>query len=218
MSQSESVKEIATALVGFHKIVGKVVKDSTNPHFKNRYASLSAIIETVQEPLAANGLVIVQSPMDRNALVTTIYHQSGEWIQSCVEFVPRDDSPQSLGSAITYARRYALGAMLSLNIDEDDDATKASSGPPRQSQTVAKVALHSELDEAKKAKALAIELGDWLKSIGFKVDDMTKLRSMGGWTAIASDARSVGCKAAGEVFAYALEGVVPGEVDPFDDE
>jgi hypothetical protein len=109
--------------------MGKVNKDLVNPHFKNKYASLSNIIEAVTPHLTANGLTIVQMPT-QEGLETLLLHGSGEYIGSTSTIVAKDASnPQSVGSAITYARRYAIGAVLSLNIDEDDDANAATTPP-----------------------------------------------------------------------------------------
>jgi hypothetical protein len=132
MNKSESITELAKAMVKFHSVVGKVSKDAKNPFFKNKYASLSNIIEAVTKPLNDNGLSVLQLP-SIEGLTTLLLHESGEWISS-VSSTPVKDAtdPQKLGSAITYARRYALGAILSLNIDEDDDGQKASAPPKRQ--------------------------------------------------------------------------------------
>jgi hypothetical protein len=132
MNKSESIIELAKALVKFHSVMGKVSKDAANPFFKNKYASLSNIIEAVTKPLNDNGLSILQLP-SIEGLTTLLLHESGEWISS-VSATPVKDAtdPQKLGSAITYARRYALGAILSLNIDEDDDGQKAATAPPKK--------------------------------------------------------------------------------------
>jgi hypothetical protein len=126
MTTSESTKEISAALVGFHKEVGKIAKDAKNPFFKSKYASLSGILDTISEPLVNNGLSVVQFPEGENGLTTRLTHTSGEWMESTYTMKPVKDTPQDRGSAITYQRRYAIGAILSLNIDEDDDANKAS--------------------------------------------------------------------------------------------
>ena len=155
MKTSESITSIAVALHRFHGLMGKVGKDATNPHFKNKYASLSNIIEAVTPHLNAVGLSVIQFPCE-SGLETMLLHTSGEYISS-VSATPCKDvsNPQALGSAITYARRYALGAVLSLNIDEDDDAQKATVAPQAPSPTPkAKAELtptHPKWEAAKKA-------------------------------------------------------------------
>ena len=126
MNKSESIKNIAGALVKFQASVSKVAKEANNPFFKSKYASLANILDTIQKPLSECGLAISQFP-DGNALTTIILHaDSGEWMESSyVMPVAKQNDPQAMGSAITYARRYALGSILNLNIDDDDDGEKA---------------------------------------------------------------------------------------------
>jgi hypothetical protein len=126
MNKSESIKNIAGALVKFQASVSKVAKEANNPFFKSKYASLANILDTIQKPLSECGLAISQFP-DGNALTTIILHaDSGEWMESSyVMPVAKQNDPQAMGSAMTYARRYALGSILNLNIDDDDDGEKA---------------------------------------------------------------------------------------------
>lgn len=158
MKKSESITELSKALVKFHSEMGKVSKDAKNPFYKNKYASLSNIIEAVNKPLNDNGLSIVQMPCIEG-LTTMLVHSSGEWISSTSSTPVKDSTdPQKLGSAITYARRYALGAILSLNIDEDDDGQKASA--PVQKQTA----------QPKQKPELKPNTEQWNKAIKFLVD------------------------------------------------
>ncbi len=123
------MQEIAKALVKFHMEVGKVKKDASNPFFNSTYASLSNILDVVTPVLVMCDLSIVQLPTGEGKLRTILLHVSGEMIESEFDMKIVKQDPQSLGSAITYARRYAIGAMLSLNIDEDDDANSAMPKP-----------------------------------------------------------------------------------------
>jgi hypothetical protein len=126
MNKSESIKNIAGALVKFQASVSKVAKEANNPFFKSKYASLANILDTIQKPLSECGLAISQFP-DGNALTTIILHaDSGEWMESSyVMPVAKQNDPQAMGSAITYARRQSIGSILNLNIDDDDDGEKA---------------------------------------------------------------------------------------------
>lgn len=134
MNTSESIKSISAALVGFHKEVAKIPKDAKNPFFKSKYASLSAILDTIDLPLINNGLVLVQFPQGENGLTTRLCHTSGEWMEETYSMRPAKDDPQGRGSALTYARRYAIGAILSLNIDDDDDGNHATGLNGQQKQ------------------------------------------------------------------------------------
>jgi hypothetical protein len=137
MEKSASIKEIASALVLFHKEVGKVKKEATNPFFKSKYASLPNILDAIEDPLGNSGLSYAQFPSGEHELTTILMHISGEWMQASYKMQPTKNDPQGLGSAITYQRRYALGAVLGLNIDEDDDGNK-SSAPVKQKKDISK--------------------------------------------------------------------------------
>lgn len=127
MEKSESIKNLAMALIKFHTVVGKIKKDSTNPFFKSKYADLSDIQDEISTPLIESGLVVSQLPMGKNELTTILIHsESGEYIMGTYEMTPVKSDPQSVGSCITYQKRYALGAILNLNIDADDDGNAAS--------------------------------------------------------------------------------------------
>src|SRR5574343_977354 len=127
INKSESITKISKALLGFQKDISKVVKDSSNPFFKSKYASLSTILDAIKKPLIDNGLVFAQFPVNENELSTIVVHtESGEYLEGTYKMTPSKNDPQGQGSVITYQRRYALGAILGLNIDEDDDGNKAS--------------------------------------------------------------------------------------------
>lgn len=122
--KSESIKEIAGALVEFRSIVPKVVKNRNG--FNYRYADLTAVEAVIKKPLEECGLAVTQFPSGENCLVTMLMHVSGEWMMCEYHMDPVKKDPQSFGSVITYMRRYALGAVLGLDIDEDDDAAEVT--------------------------------------------------------------------------------------------
>lgn len=127
MQKSNSLTNIAKALALFHIKMGKVSKDATNPFFKSKYASLSNILDQIQVPMQEAGLVVTQFPDGDHGLTSILIHpESGEYLEATYNICPVKNDPQAIGSAITYARRYALGAILGLNIDEDDDGNGAS--------------------------------------------------------------------------------------------
>lgn len=126
MEKSESIKEIAIALCKFSGLVEKIKKTETNPFFKSKYADLSGILDVIKEPLIECELSIVQMPKGKYGLETMIMHSSGEWMSGEYEMKPTKEDPQNAGSVITYQRRYALGAVLGLNIDKDDDGNAGS--------------------------------------------------------------------------------------------
>lgn len=139
MKTSEDIKEITKALVAFHSEVGRITKDGTNPHLRNRYATIDQIIEEIRPVLATHGLFVMQLPTNTEAgeiqMTTRIYHISGQWMESPVLTInPQKKDAQGIGSAITYARRYSLTSFLGLNTGEDDDGHRASGGDNGQAR------------------------------------------------------------------------------------
>jgi len=126
MTQSQSIQNLAKALMLFHLKMGKVVKSSTNPFFKSKYAGLPAVLDAIADPLQESNLTFTQFPNEDGLCTTLIHTESGEFMQSCFKMLPVKQDPQAQGSAITYARRYSLVSILGLNVDEDDDGNKAS--------------------------------------------------------------------------------------------
>ena len=124
MTSSEQISELLTALLAFHSEIGTIKKDSNNPFFKSKYASLDTIIETTKPILNKHGLVIVQC-CHENGVTTTLFHTSGQFLQSAFSIEPEStkslSKAQAQGVAITYNRRYSLSAMLNLATDEDVD-------------------------------------------------------------------------------------------------
>lgn len=125
---SPTIGNITKALVAAQADIDGVAKDSTNPHFKNDYASLSAVWKAAKGPLNKAGVAVIQIPVVSNGeqlLVTTLAHTSGEWFRGTYKVSPTKADPQGYGSAMTYARRYSLMAMTGLT-PEDDDGNAAS--------------------------------------------------------------------------------------------
>jgi len=126
------MKNIATALVKAQKAFGPALKSSTNPHFKSRYADLSACVEAVIDALNNNGIALIQQnqPSPDGVIIETIFlHESGESLNCGQLFVPANKhDAQGFGSALTYARRYSLMAACGI-APEDDDGNTASRRP-----------------------------------------------------------------------------------------
>lgn len=129
-NQSPTVGKIADALCAAQAELPAAIKGSTNPHLKNKYADLNAIYEAARDTLAKHGLAVVQTmqPTDGSKahVRTTLLHKSGEWIAGeLVMPLDRSGGPQGMGSAITYARRYSLSAIIGIVTEEDDDGNAA---------------------------------------------------------------------------------------------
>lgn len=126
------MKNIATALVKAQKAFGPALKTSTNPHFRSRYADLSACVEAVIEGLNGAGIALIQrtsEDMTGVTVETVFIHESGEMLECGKLHVPASkQDPQGYGSALTYARRYSLMAACGI-APEDDDGNAGSRRP-----------------------------------------------------------------------------------------
>jgi hypothetical protein len=128
------MKAIAAALVKAQRDFGPALKTSNNPHFRTKYADLSACIEAVIDGLNNNNIYLMQLTEDHPdgiKIQTVFVHESGEQISSGWLFVPAAKAdPQGFGSALTYARRYSLMTACGI-APEDDDANSAKAPPPK---------------------------------------------------------------------------------------
>ena len=136
------MKALYTALVKCQSQIKTALKDSKNPHFKSTYADLTSVMLACKDALAANDLAVLQLSRIHESgapvLVTRIIHTSGEHIEGEFPLVCKDpNDPQKLGSAVTYARRYALSAALGITADDDDGQAAAGHTPapaPKQAK------------------------------------------------------------------------------------
>lgn len=127
-SSSPTLGKLADALAKAQGAILGAKKDASNPFFHSKYADLAAVWEACRAPLSANGLAVIQLPGRNGAglyVDTILTHAEGEWISSRLYMTPVQDSPQGIGSAITYARRYGLQAIVGI-APEDDDGNAAS--------------------------------------------------------------------------------------------
>lgn len=138
MERSESIAALSAALAAAQGEITGASKDALNPHFKTKYADLAAVWDACRPALSKNGIAVMQPVSVEGALVkviTLLSHGSGEWISETLVLEARDASPQSVGSACTYGRRYGLSSMVGVAPDDDDDGNAAQperSGLPRE--------------------------------------------------------------------------------------
>ena len=123
--QSEQINELALSLSKAQGIIENAKKDTENPFFKSKYADLAGIWDAIRKPLSDNGLSIVQGCNESNHLVTTLIHSSGQFISSLTPVFNGKGDAQGFGSGMTYARRYALSAIVGV-AQEDDDGNDAN--------------------------------------------------------------------------------------------
>jgi hypothetical protein len=171
--QSEQTNDLVSALVKASAEIKTAKKDAENPFFKSRYSDLPSIVEACKSALLKNNLVVTQSTTLVNgvtALVTTLHHTSGQWIRGYYPVTAVKADPQAMGSAITYARRYALSAIVGVVSEDDDDGESAMgrsvySAPKRNGieyiEPVSRVTTQGNSEEPIKASASADGLIDW---------------------------------------------------------
>jgi len=139
MNQSESINELLAALSKAQGELEPAEQNSTNPHFKSKYADLASVWKACRKPLADNGLSVIQLPAEffdnRMSLITRIGHSSGQWIESTMTSPVDKPTPQGIGSVLSYMRRYSLAAALGI-YQEDDDANAANLAPKERPATL----------------------------------------------------------------------------------
>lgn len=137
MKKSDQINEIAKALAAAQREMKAALKDSTNPFFKSTYSDLSSVWNVIREPIMSREIAILQDSIttDRGVEVTTILtHSSGQWLEFgplCIPLGKRD--AHSIGSAITYAKRYALCSAIGISSEDDDgNAAQKSVYPDKE--------------------------------------------------------------------------------------
>jgi hypothetical protein len=134
MNKSDSIGKLAKALSIVQGKLRPAIKDAKNPFFKSNYADLNSVWDSCRQLLAENGLSIAQlNQVAENGVIveTVLMHESGEWISGEMYLPLNKQDAQSVGSAVTYGRRYGLAAVVGIVADEDDDANAAQ---PQQRQ------------------------------------------------------------------------------------
>jgi hypothetical protein len=190
MNMSDDIAELATALAKAQGEIQDATKGAENPYFKSKYADLSAVRSVIREPLARNGLSVVQLPstVDGGAIVQTILmHQSGQYISNELFMPAGKTDPHGLGSAITYARRYSIMSILCLAA-EDDDGNAAVNSVKRQpaKQTVDVTMYVQEGNDV--ALSGTAELTNWWKTLPADVRNAIPSTKTAEWKKIASAA------------------------------
>lgn len=177
MQQSESVAAIGAAMALAQGAIEGATKGRVNPAFKSKYADLASVWAACKAALFDNDLSVVQFPGEmvdnRLTLTTQLTHKSGEWMRATLSIPLSKVDAQGYGSAVTYARRYALAAVVGV-CPEDDDGNSASRPKPVAANTQAeyitddqRVLLMTLLRESK---------ADWDKfSTVYKISDLRDL-------------------------------------------
>ncbi len=191
MRTSETITKIAPAVVAAASELGPIGKDAVNPAFRNKYATLDAIMEQVRPVLARHGLAVLQGVLHPEtvdgvlrsiSVETRLLHTSGEWIASSVALPVEKVTSQGIGSATSYGRRYGLSAILGLTADDDDgnaastqSRAEARPAPPKAAvgvggigsttdATVGGQRLYEQVPETPRRKPFSGDVGEALKT------------------------------------------------------
>lgn len=184
LTHSEGINQIATALAKAQSVMDNASKDRTNPAFRSAYADLASVREATSGPLSANGIAVLQAAATTEHGVTVetrLVHTSGQWFACTLGAVPKAYDPQSIGSTITYLRRYGLMSMAGI-APEDDDGNAASGWreerrderrePPHEAPPAGH---HASFTETERAKFCAA-----LKDIGLTYDNVAAYAQANG--------------------------------------
>jgi hypothetical protein len=137
MKSSELINELAKALCNAQGQMGGVVKDSSNPFFKSKYADITSVIKAIKQPFSDNGLSYTQFPISNEhgvGVSTRLMHVSGQYLEMEYTLPTVKKDPQSSGSAITYARRYALQSIAGIPVADDDAEAAMLRGDENKSE------------------------------------------------------------------------------------
>ena len=181
MKSSETIEKLALALCAAQGEMGGAVKGSANPFFKSSYADLTSVIKAIKEPCFKNGLSYVQLPhRDGNSIgvVTRLIHTSGQWLEHEFTLPMVKGDPQAAGSAITYARRYALQALFGIPaVDDDSESAMLRGGQKDEYEALCEL-----LSDSIEAIKTGIEIGD-LVMAKEAWDELTEEEKIGVWKA-----------------------------------
>lgn len=207
---SPTIGKLADALAKAQAEMEGAAKDSTNPHFRSKYADLASLREACR-PLSKYGIAHVQLPQAEGARVTVttiLIHSSGEWIASDLGLTAGQNTPQAVGSALTYGRRYGLAAMAGIaptdETDDDGEAAEPRNAPPSVTSPVTakapakppKATAPPKFDSWWAGMALVAEDGvaalleAWQKS-GRDLKEHVQAKHSDEWEALKARARAV---------------------------
>lgn len=149
---SSDITHLAKAMLAVQKQIAPVTKDATNPFTRSRYATLNAVVDACKKALLDNGIwftqITVPSEVGTIALLTKLTHaETGQYQASLTVLPLQKPDCQGAGSAITYARRYALTAMLGMVTEEDDDGEGAKLPPSRPAKPMPQAQEQTDLPQ-----------------------------------------------------------------------
>lgn len=221
--QSSTIGALAAALAKAQGQMRNAKKDSVNPHFKSNYADLASVIDACREALSINSLAFVQrvtSCPEGVKVTTTLMHSSGEWMRDACVMPVAQRTPQGMGSAITYGRRYGLSAMVGVAAEDDDgqEASRTTRQPPTQRpssspEPVTRSTVQSKTEAAKakvRAKMQVVDVQPGETEAEATARETTKPEEPGPWEKIQVLAQEYGVE--GFTMASVIKGAT-GKAD-----
>ena len=149
LNMSDEIGKLAESLAKAQSVIEGAKKDASNPFFRSSYSTLSSVWDACRKPLSDNGLSVVQTTEfmpehpDMVCIETILCHSSGQWIKGKLAVKPVKADPQSVGSCITYLRRYSLQSMVGIAPEDDDGNAASGQGakptPPKPKESVPQV-------------------------------------------------------------------------------
>ncbi|MES2409046.1 MAG: ERF family protein [Patescibacteria group bacterium] len=167
MEKSENLDKLFEALSLAQGKIKGAIKDSANPFFKSKYTSLDSCWDAIRLPLSEHGLSVVQAVGEQDGkpnLTIILGHSSGQYISSSMTLSIKSQDSQGISSAISYARRFTLCAMVGITQGDDDDGEKEMES-----------ARHISFEQAQRLKDLIGKDTEYAQSLlnWLKIDDFT---------------------------------------------
>jgi len=181
-TESDILHELATSLSKAQGEMDVALNNNTNPFFKSRYASFADIVRASRPALSKHGLSVTQKLFVEQKehtnnlwmLETKLLHASGQWISSIVPIVPAKSDPQSLGSYITYMKRYAYAALVGVYTDdEDDDGNNATQAHKTVAENNANKNLIQQTNQMKPKLNYERVTSEQIQAIMFEIGEHT---------------------------------------------
>jgi hypothetical protein len=180
---SNDLNELAKALAKAQASMTAAKLDGTNPHFKSSYATIASILSAIRKPLADNGLSVTQLVTPDGLLITMLMHESGQWLKSYYKIGAQQNTPQGVGSALTYARRYSLAALV--GISQDDDDAEAGEREVKQTKPVPDT---NPLPPAhwSASEKIQLKLEGNVAKLGATMEDFFRIHQVSDWSGFAN--------------------------------
>lgn len=155
MNRTDDISKLSAALAIAQGQIESASKDSTNPHFRSKYSDFNSIREAIRKPLSSNGIAYYQFPrvIDKGVEVETllVHGESGQSVSEVLMIPCGQMTPQVIGSAITYCKRYSLQTIVGVSSEEDDDGNAAEKAADKNYRPAAKPPAPTQQEKEKES-------------------------------------------------------------------